>query len=267
MQQTPWAFDREQPRIHQQQAQPSDITLYLDEVPMHFFFAHGALNQRAIYLPASVNPARARRIGVDDPDSPRIHEPMNSGDFTNTEWLQSPDLRYVVGWNPITYTRSREAMVPMSAVDRVEYESVVSVQLRDLQMLLINTGREAELHLTYGPQSGPVTIRAPIPARWSGWLTLPSTVAEGELRAFSFKVEHPNGEVYLKGMRFGDTNLNWPWAQRGTLVFRAFGNNEYHVVPFDPDRLVPVEGSNMSVRILHDNGSTVLGEFVRSVAN
>jgi hypothetical protein len=266
MREDPWALDPVQPKLMLTQARLSDIVLYLDEVPMHFYFTHGALETRAIYYPALVDPSGVSFLDPGRPtDSPRIYQPVTVDALAETEWLRSENLRYLVGWSPITYVKTtNEAMVPMSAFNSIEYSSPAPVSLNNGRVYLINSGKEATLQVIYTSENTTRSVQIPVPRAWSGWLALSEGVSSSALRTFRLKIDRTDAEVYMKGMSFGNTKLNWPWDQRATLVFHTGDEEGRKTMRFDPDELLPVQGLHVSVKILNDSGSTVLSELVRT---
>jgi len=262
----PWLLDENQPRMLLERIRPSDVTLYLDEVPMHFYLTHGALKNRAIFLPSLALPSR---ISVLDPDdyieSIRTYDPpLSPDDLTDPSWLRSDNLRYAVHWNPISHVNAgKEAMVPMSAFESIGFASANPVNLKNVRLRFLNNGPEARVTITYGPSAHPTNVVLPVPSASTDWLALHIEGAGEAVYSFNIATEQASPEFYLKGISLGDTTLNWPWADGAALTFHGRGKTKDQVVPFDPSRLFPIEGLNVSVKILNDNGSTVLGELVK----
>jgi hypothetical protein len=201
-------------------------------------------------------------------DSARIYHSETADTFVGTAWLDSEDLRYLVGWSPIQQLpESREAMIDMSAFSSFEYSGPMPITLDSLRVHLVNRGGETSLRMTpISEDDVPLDaeiVSMKIPRGWSGWVSLPSGVS-GKTKRFRLSV---GGAVLLKGVTFGDSKLNWPWEQRATLSFQGHGQGSSQSIRFDPDELFPVRGWPVSARILSDSGSTVLAELMRYPSN
>jgi hypothetical protein len=245
--------------------------LYLDDVPMHFYFTHGALEMRAIYYPALVSPSEAiLRVSGRKSDSPRVYRSVTADALAETAWLKSEHLRFLVGWNPIQQlpeSHCQEAMIDLSVFSRVEYVSREPIALEKLRLSLVNRGGEASVHVMPLSAAGEVLEAEPIstrvPGGWLGWVKLP---LGGSSQTNRFRLE-VGGSVSLAGVKVGDSELNWPWEQRATLLFHGNNDGLIRSIRFDPDELFPVRGTPISVIVLNDTGSTVLAEFVRNSSN
>lgn len=266
-----FALELAQPKFMLSQARSSDMVLYLDEVPMHFYLTHGAIQMRALYYPALVHPSEAVLLVPErKSDSPRIYRPVATDALAETAWLKSEAPRFLVGWNPIQQlpeSHCREAMIDLAAFSRVEYVSREPIALEDLRLSLVNRGGEASLRVMPLSEAGDVldaeTIFTRVSGGWSGWVKLPMRVSS-QTNRFRLDV---GGAVFLTGMRVGDSELSWPWDQRATLLFHGKSDGLIRSIRFDPDELFPVRGLPVSVRILNDRGPTLLAEFVRSSSN
>jgi hypothetical protein len=154
-------------------------------------------------------------------------------------------------------------MVDLSAYQSIEYFSPEPVPLDRLRVCLVNRGGETSLRVIPISEASTLpeaeTVSTKVPGEWSGWVSLPIG-ASGTTNRFRLDV---GGAVFLTGMRVGDSELNWPWDQRVTLVFHSGNDGGSQPIRFDPNDLFPIRGLPVSVRILSDSGSTVLAELVR----
>jgi hypothetical protein len=232
---------------------------------MHYFMTHGALNTRAIFYPAIVNPVKSTFFEPPRAyDSIRIHQPVTIEDLTDKDLLLSKDLRFVVDWSPITFFKyGKDAGVALSESNTVDFSSSVPISKGDLKISVLNSGGDAKLTLTYVAEGVPRTVTTTVPAHKSGWVVLAEGLPEGALQNFTLKLAKADSRVYMRGLRLDDTTLNWPWGQRASLTFHVGGANT-QTLRFDPDDLLPIQGMKNPVRILDDSGSTVLGEFLPS---
>jgi hypothetical protein len=256
----PWFLDPEQPKELLAQTSPSDAVIYLDEVPMHFYFTHGALQRRAVFFPALVDPNAAIYMGNEPhSDTPRLYQPVALNDLSEKHWLESISARFVVGWNPIQQVLSTEqAMIPLWLFNGVQYISEVPVDTNRLKLNLVNKGGEALIQLEWDEPTTSRTAELRVPEGWSGWLPVPEFATKAIVHSFAVSLRQGTSNVYLKGINTDDSKLNWPWGQRATLTLWGKVNQ---TIRFDPEGFLPVKGLSKSVRIVNDTGNLVLAEL------
>lgn len=265
-----WAFNAVQPQLVLAGGRPGDIVLYLDVAPMHFYWTHGALRKGAIYYPALVDPSTAIVLDKEPHvDSPRIFPRVHVDALPEKERLASENMRYVVGWTPVQQlVQNREGMVPISEFSSIEYSGPAEGPLGNGELHAVNLGSRATLHFMYEIQGATKTADVAVPAASSVWLAVPDEISGNPSGKFSLNIEPADSEVYMKGIRFGGSTLNWPWDQRATLVFnptrKAAAKTAPKSIRFDPEEFLPIRGLESSVKILNDTGSTVLAELARA---
>jgi hypothetical protein len=265
-----WAFHDVQPQLMLAGGKPGDIVLYLDVVPMHFYWIHGALEKGAIYYPALVDPSTAIVLDKEPhSDSPRIFPKVDIDALPEKQRLTSDKMRYVVGWTPVQQLlQNRDGMVPIFEFSSIDYSSAAEGPLGKGELNIVNPGSPATLHFVYEVQGAMKTADIAVPAACSEWLAVPDEVSRNSSGKFSLNMESSDSKVYLKGIRFGGSALNWPWDQRATLVFNPAKKSAARMAPktirFDPEEFLPIRGLESAVRIVNDTGSTVLAELARA---
>jgi hypothetical protein len=217
-----------------------DDVLYMFEVPMHVYFAHGALACGAIYHPAlEGTPEEAR-------------------------WIQdNQNIGYVVTWNPTIRASVTTGGNPLAVESGKSLEFYVPKSWTSGQIFLYleNAGGETRLNLSPLP-TGPdekrkVSERIPIPVNWSGWQAI--DIRAGELaQGFVLEAARGSGGIFLRGIRAeSDSLLNWPWDQGLALVQRpANPDVEATEINFNTDGLIPYP--DWTLTVIKDQGDTVL---------
>jgi hypothetical protein len=214
--------------------------LYMFEVPMHVYFAHGALECGAIYQPGVTGtPEEAHWIG------------------------DNQNLGYVVTWNPTIRASVTTGGNPLTveAGKSLEFYVTADWPSGQLYIYLENTGGETRLNLSPLPtavgEKRKVTDRIQIPANWSGWQAI--VIRTDELaQGFVLQAARGSGEIFLRGIRSeADSPWNWPWDQGLALVQRPSNPDvQATEMSFDTTRLIPY--SAWSLTVLEDQGDTVL---------
>ncbi|HET6594677.1 MAG TPA: hypothetical protein VFG81_03580 [Anaerolineales bacterium] len=214
--------------------------LYMFEVPMHVYFAHGALECGAIYQPGVTGtPEEAHWIG------------------------DNQNLGYVVTWNPTIRASVTTGGNPLTveAGKSLEFYVPADWPSGQLYLYLENTGGETRLNLSPLPtavgEKRKVTDRIQIPANWSGWQAI--DIRTDELaQGFVLQAARGSGEIFLRGIRSeADSPWNWPWDQGLALVQRPSNPDvQATEMSFDTTRLIPY--SAWSLTVLEDQGDTVL---------
>ena len=214
--------------------------LYMFEVPMHVYFAHGALACGAIYHPGVTGtPEEAHWIG------------------------DNQNLGYVVTWNPTIRASVTTGGDPLAVESDKALEFYVPKDWASGQIYLYleNTGGETRLNLspllTEEDEKPKVMERILIQANWSGWQMI--DISADELaRGFVLEAARGSGEIFLRGIRSeSDSTRNWPWDQGLALVQRPSNPDiQATEMNFDTTRLVPYPA--WSLTVLEDQGDTVL---------
>jgi hypothetical protein len=210
------------------------------EVPMHLYFAHGALACGAIYYP-----------------------PL-AGTPEETQWIQdNQNLGYVVTWNPTIKATVTTGGNPfaLEGGDRLEFHLPEDWTSGQIYIYLENPGGEARLGIAPLPredgESPEIIKRISIPANASGWQAIDVT-AEELVDGFSLDASQLSNAIYLRGIRSDpDSSRNWPWDEGLTLIQQRSGSDaEVVEINFNTANLVPY--SNWSLDVVDDQGDTVL---------
>lgn len=214
--------------------------LYLFEVPMHFYFAHGALACGAIYYPAL------------------------AGTPEEKHWIQdNQNVGYVVTWNPTiraSVTTGGNPLV-LESGKTLEFHFPEDWTSQQIYIYLENTG--AETRLTLSPlqaetnEKPKVLERISIPADWSGWQAIDIT-REEFAHGFSLRAVRGSNAVFLRGIKSDpDSLLNWPWDQGLKLIHRR-SDPDVPVTEIDFNTAGIVPDSIWSLTVVDDQGDTVL---------
>jgi hypothetical protein len=202
-----WPLDVEQPTRMLDQAEDHARFVYMDELSMYFYLAHGGLDHGLVYYPAVANSE------------------------IEQDWLNAEaDIRYVVTMRDIA--RYQAALRHASARrlgSELLLEENAEIGLRLPQQSAArlvfarfeNRGNKASVKLTGragGDAFEPTSIA--VPGHWCGWLALnlPGEDAPHELTLRQVSGDQP---LVLAGVRLGEAHrLNWPWDQEVTLHYR-----------------------------------------------
>lgn len=214
--------------------------LYMFEVPMHVYFAHGALACGAIYHP-----------GV-------------AGTPEEAQWIEgNQNLGYVVTWNPTIRASVTTGGNPLAveAGKSLEFYVPKDWTSKEIVLYLENTGGETRINLsplqTEAGEKRKVMERILISANWSGWQAI--DITRDELaQGFVLEAARGSGEIFLRGIRSeADSSLNWPWDQGLALVQRPPNPDvQATEINFNTTSLVPYP--TWSLTVLEDQGDTVL---------
>jgi hypothetical protein len=229
-------LDAEQPSILLR-AGCKDI-LYMFEVPMHLYFAHGALACGAIYYPGLAD-------SVDE-----------------INWIQNNrDLGYVVTWNPTIKAAITTGGNPLTLEtgDYLEFHLPEGWGSQQVYVYLENPGGNIRLDIfslqVASGKKHKASGSIPIPANWSGWQVIDVT-ADELARGFRLEADQVSEAIFLRGIKSEpDSSRNWPWDQGVTLIHQWSRQNAAEI-NFNTADLVPF--SNRSLTVLDDQGDTVL---------
>ena len=214
--------------------------LYMFEVPMHLYFAQGALACGAIYHPAL------------------------EGTPEETQWIQdNQNLGYIVTWNPTVRASVTTGGNPLvlESGKSLEFYIPEDWTSQQIYIYLENTGGETRLNLSpllvEGGEKRKILERISIPADWSGWQAIDIT-ADEVARGFTLEAVRGSNEIFLRGIKSDpDTPRNWPWDEGLTLVQRPSNPDvEATEINFNTASLVPY--SDWSLTVVEDQGDTVL---------
>lgn len=215
---------------------PGDAVLYRDETTMPFYLSNGALARGAVYFHA------VHRTDLED------------------RWLvANPDLRFVVGGNPV-----REGRLTVGPGATLDIERPAGLSLRNLA-LRIHNPNPAEAVLMARPSTDAThaehAFELRIAATTNGWVDLPAA-PEGTATRLQISLEGA-GVIHLDGLRVSPTaELNWPWDEGVTVTLNDPGATgkpkavEFVSGDLDPSRRWPVQ-------VIDDSGASVLGRLLR----
>jgi hypothetical protein len=266
----PLNFDSEQTGLLMSLSGPGDRVLYTSTMAMSYYLLHGAMDLGAVY-----------------------YHPAFQNDETAIIWLQRPDLRFVVAYNPTVYHPSLEGLdekdqsitypeyrhSPLShpithgPINREGY--IVAADFRSIQLdlragdaprtlgvLVSNRGGVSDLKLIpVDPEMGPrheLGVTKTVPADWTGSIgfDLGGTMRVGKYRLL---LPERNSGMLIYGVNFDESRLQWPWEQKPLVTFSAKDPWTGEVtVSFDPADLLPSPLRERKVTVLDDRGSSVL---------
>ncbi len=215
--------------------------LYMDEVPMHFYFTRGALECGAVFYPV-VEKTVDRKLWLSD----------------------KKDIRYVVAWNPSVASGriTGGSNLALAPGDQLAIDGLAARPLNSLSIYLENPGQDVTLT---AKATGPSTTNAmefqwQVPARSSAWLQIAdqSTFPVTDL---TLTMPAASAPIRINGLRLDpDSKLNWPWDKGVSLVYKPADPSAIPTtIAFDSNALAPT--LNRPIHVLADNGDTVLGEL------
>jgi hypothetical protein len=211
--------------------------LYMSEVPMHFYFSRGAMDCEAVYYPA---------LEKDSALDAYIEE-----------------VPYLVDWNPSIESGllSGGNSLTLAAGDNLKIQSVEELDLNSIEMYLENPGERQALtiipSLAGGLDIEPIKLE--IPAGSSGWYRL--TNLNMAARGLTIQASDKGQPILVQGLRTSPTRgLYWPWDEGISLNYQPKNPQSIErTIQFETGALYPF--LNRSLRILSDNGATVLFEL------
>ena len=224
------SLDAEQPRRLMSEARPGDRVVYFNEIPMLFYFSHGATSLGAVFYPAIAGTPERSVLGA--PAFPR----------------------FAVAFNPLrTAPLTPRGLVRLAAFRTLELRPGVGGS-RSLRLWLDNSGGETSLS---------VAGRAiAVPGRTSGWVRAEIAPLKAGQRLI---VTLPDGapDLALGGVSLGEDSLSWPWRQKARLALEPREpGGEAVGVSFDAGAIIPAEVGGVA-EVLDDRGMTVLARLRR----
>ena len=203
--------------------------VYTAEVPMHFYFTHGALHCGAVYIPT---------LGGEDDELRLIGK--NRSITHLVDWIPAATSQLMDGGQSLT----------LSPGDHLDMLATVAIPLPAVQ-ILVETDSDAST-LRFVP---------PNTARWQA-------VAANQIEPGVVRLGLPgDGSMRLRGLRLTPgASLHWPWDQGISLRHvPAQPSAAARTIVFETQRYADL--LDRPVRILDDSGDTVLVEAVRSDAH
>ncbi|MFH1092412.1 MAG: hypothetical protein V1742_12665 [Pseudomonadota bacterium] len=265
-QKEPLKLDPAQPRRLLAQARPGDRVLYISMILMPYFLSQGAMQLGAVYYHPALE--EVQKKWLEKPDlkfavayNPTVYHPSFEGAPEHLWWITSPEFRY----SPLSRPRkhgpvSREGLIPARNYHWIEVRPQ-GTSPGFLKLWLENPGRASIIELLPCDRTGfplrQLKTTAVVPAGWSGWLRL-------EIK----QTDHPGlrlvfpagGAAYrIGGLIFGDSGHFWPWDQKAEMIFSPRDPGAGPItISFDPARILPPPLNQSRITVLADTGSSVL---------
>jgi hypothetical protein len=264
-------LDPAQPAVMMSRAKPGDRVVYDNVlVVMPFYFVHGAMKLGAVYYPV-LKDSFERKKWLERPDvrfavmyNPIVSLPGFQDTKEDEWWTSTPEYRF----SPLSTPRKdrqvgREGKISAASLKSMEIR-VADTATRSLSVSIENDcDTPAWISVTPVDNSGQtlenLSKKLEVPERWSGWLDTGATV-DKQIKTLRITF-HPLSRFLIGGLRFGENGLHWPWAQgaRLTLVPKAADSTPI-VIGYTPEELLPPPLNARKATVLHDSGSTVLLE-------
>jgi hypothetical protein len=271
--QQPLALYPSQPHKLLAQARPGDGVLYTSFILMDYYLIKGALSLGAVYYQPVFQKVPRYSKWLNRPDlrfavayQPTMYHPSFEGRDEARWWITNPEFRY----SPLSEPRrqgplAREGKIPAALYRWLDIEATTKNVPKTLRLYIDNPRGESVLEIVpLNPGGEPLEKSRQvleIPGHRSGWLTV-------DLAAFPadspVRLIFPRGsDKYLVGaITFGKQALHWPWAQKARLSFQPRNACTGPItVSFDPAALLPAPLKNRRLTVLDDRGSSVLLEF------
>lgn len=269
----PLALYPSQPQELLTQARPGDRVLYTSFILMDYYLIYGALSLGAVYYQPAFDKVPRFTGWLNRPDlrfavafQPTMSHPAFEGRDEARWWITSPEFRY----SPLSEARrqgplAREGKIPASLYRWLEIEAATEKVPQTLRIYIENPKGEAVLEvLPIGPGGEPLEKYRQglkIPGRRSGWLTvdLAALPAHSPVRLI---FPRESDQFLVGGITFGEGPHRWPWAQKARLTFQPRHDCTGPItVSFDPAALLPEPLRNRRPTVLDDRGSSVLLEL------
>ncbi|MGA2027816.1 MAG: hypothetical protein ABSH17_12225 [Syntrophobacteraceae bacterium] len=271
----PLNIEPAQTRVLLSLAKPGDKVLYTSMLVMGSYFANGAMQLGAVYYHAALAGNEFNKNWLENPHvafaatyNPTIYHPTYAG-LDEKRWrITLPDVHFSPLIKPLLYsTISREGLIPAADYKFIDVRTSDADAPDRISLFIKNTGNRSEIEViplsANGEPLSTLAQRVDVPAHWSGWLgaAFPGAVSMNRLRIIPSKREH---DLFIGGIVYGDDEHNWPWAQKADLILHAIDPWTGEVMlSFDPAKILPSPLNALKIKVLDDNGSSVLFGFDR----
>lgn len=266
----PLDFSPTQPQLLLSLTRPGDKVFYNSIIIMPYFLSQGASGLGAVYYHPAFQgtPALSRRLSLPELRfaavyNPLVYHPSFADRDEHKWWLLYPDFYFsplsrVNKFGPL----AQNGHLPAADFRWLELEAKTGLAPKLLRVNITNPGGPSSLELLPMSEAGAVIaagkITAPVPARWSGWLSLDVARAP-EARRFRILLPAGAPGFRINGLVFGqEDRLLWPWKQKAGLTLRPRADSGEITVSFDPAALVPEPLRDKKITVLDDRGSAVL---------
>ncbi len=265
----PLDFSPTQPRLLLSLARPGDKVFYNSIIIMPYFLSQGASRLGAVYFHPAFQAASGLSRWLSLPElrfaavyNPLVYHPSFAGRDEHKWWLLYPDFYFSPLSRPNKFgPLARNGHLEAADFRWLELEVRTGEAPKLLRVNITNPGGPSSLELLPISEAGAVIaagkITAPVPALWSGWLSLDLSGAPQVKR---YRIVLPAGAPSLRinGLSFGGDRLLWPWKQKAGLTLMPRADPGEITVSFDPAALLPAPLRDKKITILDDRGSAVL---------
>ena len=265
----PLEFSPNQPRLLLNLAQPKDKVFYNSVIIMPYYLSYGASRLGAVYYHPAFRDTPEAKAWLNLPElrfaviyNPLVFHPSFVGVEEPGWWISSPDFYF----SPLSEPRKFGPLAKDGQLAAAEFSWLeLMVKTPDfpklLKIKLNNPGGPSALDVI--PVASDQTllqsrkISAPVPAHWSGWISLNLATSPGVNR---FRISLPAGTppYQIQGLVFGEDPRLWPWSQKADLTLMPRTGPPAVTVSFDPAAILPAPLSSLPITVLDDHGSSVL---------
>jgi len=224
--------------IANQKSSGSDqLILYLSETPMYLYFSNGGLEHGAYYYPA---------VGSSIEDR-----------MSFTKKLES--VTYLVQRNPVfAFQKIREVGIVLDQDSTLIINSISGQSLSSFEVLIKNSGDEAEFLVEWISSIGEVGARSIVNENSSRWISFEQNELMADRILFSVGNDQ---DILIKGIRFtGLSETFWPWEEGVIFILNKSGTD---LQRFEISEAVLTGGLDIEINVVDDRGYTVLAEVVK----
>ena len=270
----PLEFSPKQAQLLLTLAHPQDKVFYNSIIIMPYYFIHGASRLGAVYYHPAFRGTPEESAWLSLPAlrfavtyNPLVYHPSFAGVDENNWWMKRPDIYF----SPLSKTRkygplAKDGQLAAADFSWLELEPKSGDFPKLLKIKINNPGGPSNIDLV--PVAAdrtvlpPQKISAPVPARWSGWISLNLATSPGVNR---FRIILPAGTppYRIQGLIFGEDPRLWPWSQKAGLTLMPRAGPPAITVSFDPGDLLPAPLASLPITVLDDHGSSVLLQLRR----
>jgi hypothetical protein len=216
-----------------------NATLYLDEVALYHAVTYNGLQSEAVYAPILYGEDQLR------------------------EWVtNNPRLALAAGVSPLAGLESiTRGAVPVGKDLTLEISGPADPALTWSAVKIENSGGAAELAILFKGHSTLAAETLPVPAGYSGWLTLPRSLLG--VSEFSVSTTPSTGPLLVRGLRVsGQDNLYWPWDQGVSLkVLNSHEPNQADQVWLSTSNMADELG--LDLEVVSDDYSILVARILR----
>jgi hypothetical protein len=270
----PLSFHDSQVQLLLSKANPEDKILYTSTMIMASYFAHNCLQLGAIYYHPAFAKSEATSLLLQQKNlrfavayNPAVFHPSYTGLDEKNRCITSPEISFT----PLSEPRrsdpiNQEGSIPVKNFHWIEIRTNHHDAIKEIRVFVTNPGKEISLKLIQHARDFPQTAensttKLIIPAAWNDWITFSlRDTNQGD----TYRLLLPKGDskATIGGISFNNEHF-WPWSHHATMILQGKDTETGRVeLSFDPSDLLPTELENKPVTVIHDQGSSVLLEFV-----